>query len=143
MKRIAVFAGCFFLFIFVCGSLFTPWAWKWNANSLQVQLFNKSNERNHEGSISKGAGWSKLSFFLGDWCRLQGPGRGTGDGKVITDSTDFHIAWVSPWGVTVRVRYQQDINGATTSVDKLIFVPAHQSARIDASPNIYITGTLE
>jgi hypothetical protein len=142
-KRAAVIFFCVVLVIFVYGSLFMPGTWQWGANNLQVRLFNKANERQHVGSYGCGAGWSKLSFFLGDWWRPIGPGTWKGGNTVIVDSSDFHIAWVSPKGVTVRVRYQENFNSATTSIDKLIFIPSHESARVDASPDIYITGYWE
>jgi hypothetical protein len=141
-KRTAVIFFCVVLIVFICGSLFTPWTWKWGANNLQVKLHNSANERNHVGSYCEGAGWSKLSFFLGDWWRAS-QGKWTGGNTTITNASDIHIAWVSPKGVTVRVRYQQNVNGATTSIDQLIFIPSHESARVDASPDLYITGYWE
>jgi hypothetical protein len=143
MKRLLLLAGGPALLIFIAGSLLSPSTWQWDTNNLRVQIHNIGNERKHVGSIEESCSWSKLTFFA--WGTFEGGSRGEERGKplVIESSSDFHIAQISPNGVTVRVRYQQKLNETSTSFDKLIFVPAHAKARVDVSPDIYITGAFE
>jgi hypothetical protein len=143
-KRVAVIILCFLLLIFIYGSLFMPKTWQWGASNLHVMVHHSPREGVYADWGGEGASWSKLSFFTGDWWRLFGPGTSDGGNQHFIDSCDTHIAWVTREGVSVRVRYEQKVNEVTAiSFDRWIFIPATNTARIDVTPDISITGKFE
>jgi hypothetical protein len=147
--RFALLAFCLVFLLFAGVSLFTPWTWKWSSANLYVKVYNKdvNNKYAIQFFRSGGAHWSKSDFFSGNsWQVSQGHGGGKDDqGKdfTVTYTLDRRIVGVSYRGVSVRVRYQQKFNTTETSFDKLIFIPSHGSANVDASPDYYITGAIE
>jgi len=138
MRRFGLVAGGLVLLIFFGTDLLTPQAWHWRGNNLQVTLNNEGNRRRGAGSISDSAGWSKSSLVLVDWWRESEGGSGSKQ-----ETTDFHIAGVSRRGVSVPVRYSQTAGDTKTSFDRVIFIPAHGIARVEVSPDFYLTGDFE
>jgi hypothetical protein len=142
-RRIARFVVGVPVAILIATSLFTPWTWQWGTANLQVRFRNESNAQMNVGSAGCGAGWSKFSLVIGDWDRRCEMGSWRGNGLTIADKWDARIAGVSPRGVSIQMRYWEKINEKIISFNRVIFVPAYQTARIDISPGMYITGAFE
>ena len=140
LRRSVLLVSGLIVFLFLVGNLLTPWTWKWTTSNLQVKIYNARNKRNQEGSECEGFGWSKLDLFFSE--RI-GSGTWRGAHGTIASSTEVHISSIFPNGVSVRVRYDEKTNGTSTSFTKTIFVPARGLARVDATPDFYITGSFE
>ncbi|MEO6847934.1 MAG: hypothetical protein ABI254_11800 [Chthoniobacterales bacterium] len=144
MRRLGIFIG-FIIFLvvayFIVGILFTPWAWHLSDRNLRIVTHNEISAQNGGGRESLSVGWSKWEVLCGHRWSMHTQGMYTAASPV---TTDFNIVSASPSGVTIRVRYDEKRNGKTTiSYDRLIFVPAHDLARVDVSKDIYITGAFE
>jgi hypothetical protein len=142
-RRVAILLTCLPLLDLLTCEIVAPHTWSWTENNLQVRIHNDANLRAGRGSAGCSGGWSKFSLACDDWSR-DAIGGTWGRGVAATHDEDhFRIASVSPAGVSVRVRYRDNASGTEIEFDRVIFVPAHRTGRLDIAPDIYITGEFE
>ena len=58
--------------------------------------------------------------------------------------TESHIAWISPKGITLRLRLRRfSHDRESTSIDRLVFLRTDRAERIDVTPQIYLTSEIQ
>jgi hypothetical protein len=121
---------------------FTPSAWHWRGNNLQVRLFHLEPDRVDHARFpsnweAHGFGWSKGDIFTLGWGRI-GYGRA---GEANFFETTARIAGVSRGGVSIRLVHHETRAGTNgLAFEKTIFVPATVPVRVDISDRCYLTG---